>query len=132
MEQFKNRIAELLQVWHPIEGKWYCFAQTDKDGIRTYYTDGVEVHKAKINKDGYVERDSMSLDGWVEDSRTKKIATYEKKYTETNDSDFFFVSERSRTDHITPPKLPPEGTIIELIRESHQTKGIRFRIEYDE
>jgi hypothetical protein len=126
----ENRIAELLEIWHPIMGKYYHIVQVNKDGIRTYYTDGVKVHEAKINKDGFVER-SPDLFEWVEDSRETRTATYEKEKLGT-DKKAYFIPIGSQSSAFTPPKFPPEGTTIEVIRENHQTKGIRFRIEYNE
>jgi len=32
--------VQVLEVWHPIDGKWAHILQVFKDGITTYYTNG--------------------------------------------------------------------------------------------
>ena len=44
-----------VEIWHPIGDKWVHITQSDKDGKRYYFTDGVYITEVELNNNGYVK-----------------------------------------------------------------------------
>jgi hypothetical protein len=56
MEYFmENDNKEIIDIWHPVNGKWLRISQVIKEHEIEYYTDGKMIATREVNKDGTIK-----------------------------------------------------------------------------